>query len=172
MSEGTCPGLRPFLQHSSCSPWPWAQLCPPCIFKKHRSGHSSHFHDHTRGAGASSPDCNKASWGCPLGCQEDQRSSITCLIVWCRSDLLPHQAGVSVTSYLCGVGSLSNKPRESHTASCRGGARRSLTPGKEGGEEKQSVIRTEEGQLSALVPTVNQQFKTRGEELRFLPSAK
>ena len=168
MSEGTCPGLRPFLQHSSCSPWPWAQLCPSCIFK-HRSGHSSHFHDHTRGAGASSPDCDKASWGCPLGVPRGPkllRHSITCLTVWCRSDLLPHQAGVSVTSCLCGVRSLSNKPRESRTAGCRGGAR-SLTPGKEGGEEKQSVIRTEEGQRSALVPTVNQQFKTKGKNYDF-----
>ena len=86
--------------------------------------------------------------------------------VWCRSDLLPHQAGVSVTSCLCGVGSLSNKPRESHTAGCRGGAR-SLTPGKEGGEEKQSAIRTEEGQRSALVPTANQQFKTKGKNYDF-----
>ena len=34
------------------------------------------------------------------------------------------------------------------------------------------MIRTEEGQLSALVPTVNQQFKTRGEEVPFLPSVK
>lgn len=34
------------------------------------------------------------------------------------------------------------------------------------------MIRTEEGQLSALVPAVNQQLEVKREELHFLPSQK